>query len=192
MNSFYSEDELKEIGFAQIGTNVLISKKTSFYGTDKMTIGSNVRIDDYCVLSGKIDIGNYVHIAVFNAIFGGVDGIVFEDYSGISSRCAIYATTDDYSGEFMTNPTIPPEYTNVINKRVEVGKYVVIGTGSTVLPGVIIGEGCSFGAMTLITRNTEPWGFYMGLQCIRLKERSKKLLDYEKKLMDKYRRNNHD
>lgn len=192
MKSFYSEDELKEIGFAKIGSNVLISKKTSFYGAEKMTIGSNVRIDDYCVLSGKIDIGNYVHIAVFNGVFGGTEGIVFEDYSGLSSRCAVYATTDDYSGEFMTNPTVPSEYTNIISKRVVIGKHVDIGTGSTVLPGVIIGEGCSFGTMTLIARNTEPWGFYMGLQCIRLKERSKKLLDYEKDLIDKYGRINQD
>ncbi len=180
---FYSEDELKEIGFEKIGKNVLISKKASIYGSERMTIGNNVRIDDYCILSGRINIGNYVHIAVFSAIFGGSEGIVFKDFSGVSSRCGIYATTDDYSGEFMTNPTVPSEYTNIISKRVVIGRHVDIGTGSTVLPGVEIGDGCAFGAMTLVSKSTKPWGFYMGYQCVRIKERSDRILELEEKLM---------
>lgn len=40
MNSFYSEEELKEIGFKSIGTNVLISKKCSVYGAQNISIGS--------------------------------------------------------------------------------------------------------------------------------------------------------
>ncbi len=184
-NSFYTEEELKELGFQECGNNVLISKKTSIYSPENMKIGNNVRIDDFSVLSGKIIIGNYVHIATHNSIFGGKAGIFFEDYSGVSSRCAIYAVTDDYSGDYMTNPTVPEEFVNIIEKTVIVGKYADIGTGSTVLPGVHIGEGCSFGAMTLIAKDTKPWGFYMGYQCVRLKERSKKLLAFEKRLHER-------
>lgn len=181
-NSFYTEEELKAIGFKEYGKNVLISRKASIYGPEKMQIGNNVRIDDFTVLSGKIVIGNYVHIAAQSLIFAGQAGVYFEDFSTVSSRCAIYAKTDDYSGEYMTNPTVPSGFTNVIEKKVVIGKHVVIGTGSTVLPGVNIGEGCSFGAMSLIIRNTEPWGVYVGQPCVRLKERSKKLLLYEEKL----------
>lgn len=148
-----------------------------------MSFGNNVRIDDYCVLSGKITISNYVHIAVFSCIFGGSEGVVFEDFSGLSSRCAVYATTDDYSGEYMTNPTVPSEFTNIITGKVVIGRHVDVGTGSTILPGVEIGEGCAFGAMTLITKSTKPWGFYMGYQCMRIKERSQHVLELEQKLI---------
>lgn len=181
--SFYSAEELKELGFASIGQNVLISRKTSIYGAGRMSIGNNVRIDDFCVLSGKITIGNYVHIAVMSLLFGGKEGIIFEDFSGLSSRCAVYATTDDYSGEYMTNPTVPEEYTHIIDAQVVIGKHCDIGTGSTILPGVIIAEGCSLCAMTLVNKSTNPWGIYAGIPGRRIQDRSKKLLEYEQRLM---------
>lgn len=181
--SFYTQKELLEIGFASVGEDVLISRKVSIYGASQIAIGNHVRIDDFTVLSGKITIGNYVHIAVFCAVFGGEEGIVFEDFSALSSRCTVYATTDDYSGEYMTNPTVPEKYLNIIQKKVIIGRYVDVGTGSTVLPGVTIAVGCSFGAMTLIAKDTKPWGFYMGYQCVRVKERSQRILELEQKLI---------
>lgn len=178
-DSFYTEKELKEIGFAHVGHDVMISRKASIYGAKDIWIGNHVRIDDFCVLSGKITFGNYIHVAVSTVLFGGKAGIVFEDYTGISSRCAVYALTDDFSGNYMTNPTLPDKFTNVIEKEVVIGKHAIIGTGSTILPGVTIGEGCAFGAMTLITKDTVPWGYYMGYQCIKVSERSKKLLEMD-------------
>lgn len=103
-NSFYEESELKQLGFKQIGKNVRISRKASFYGVSKISIGNNVRIDDFCILSGKIDIGNYIHIAAYSALYGGDDGIFLDDFVNISSRVCIYSVSDDYSGNSMTNP----------------------------------------------------------------------------------------
>ena len=54
MNSFYTENELKQIGFKRIGENVLISRKASIYQPELIEIGNNVRIDDFCILSGNI------------------------------------------------------------------------------------------------------------------------------------------
>ncbi|MEC2449247.1 acyltransferase, partial [Bacillus cereus] len=50
--SFYSQEELSEIGFLSVGENVLISKKTSIYNPGAISVGNNVRIDDFCILSG--------------------------------------------------------------------------------------------------------------------------------------------
>ena len=179
ITSFYTQEELQEIGFAHIGHNVQISRKASIYGTKNIWIGNHVRIDDFCVLSGKITLGNYIHIAVASVLFGGTAGIVFEDYTCISSRCGVYATTDDYSGDYMTNPTVPSEYTNVVDKPVVIKKHAIVGTGSTILPGVTIEEGCSLGAMTLARKDTKPWGIYVGCKCERVKERSMKLLNMD-------------
>lgn len=110
MNSFYSQEELSEIGLKSYGINVLLSKKVSIYGASNIFLGSNVRIDDFCILSGKITIGNYVHIASHAALYGANSGITMEDFSTLSSRVAVYGISDDYLGVSMTNPMIPKEY----------------------------------------------------------------------------------
>lgn len=177
--SFYSEEELKEIGFASLGKNVRISRKASIYGASDIRLGSHVRIDDFCVLSGKITIGNYVHVAVMTVLFGGTAGITFEDYTGISSRCAVYATSDDYSGDYMTNPTVPAKFTHVVDEPVLIKKHSIIGTGSTIMQGVTLEEGTALCAMTFATKDTKPWGIYMGYQCVRVKDRSRELLNMD-------------
>lgn len=179
MNSFYSIDELKDIGFKSIGENVLISKKTSIYGANNIEIGSNVRIDDFCILSGRIVLGSYIHIAAYCALYGGTDGIILEDFVGLSSRGTIYAASDDYSGNALTNPTIPDKYRNIDSRRVIIKKHALIGTDGTILPGVIIGEGSSFGAKSLITRDSEPWSVNFGIPSRKIKDRSRKLLELE-------------
>lgn len=176
MNSFYTKEELQAIGFKKLGNNVLISKKASIYSPELITIGNDVRIDDFCILSGLITLENNIHIAAGCYLFAGDAGITMKDYSGLSSRSAIYAVTDDYSGNYYTNPTIPNELRRVIKKEVIIEKHVVIGTGSTILPGVKISEGCAIGAMSLINKDTEPWGIYVGIPCERIKGRSKRLL----------------
>lgn len=182
MTSFYSVEELRELGFKAIGENVQISRKTSIYGAEKMVIGNNVRIDDFCLLSGNVTLGNYVHIAAYAALFAGDYGIEMKDYTGLSSRSCIYAVTDDYSGEVMTNPTVPGEYKNVIGGKVVVEEHVVIGSGSTILPGVVIGEGSSVGSMSLVNKSVDAWGIYVGIPCKKIKDRSKKLLEYAEKI----------
>jgi galactoside O-acetyltransferase len=180
MNSFYNEKELESIGFLSVGKNVLISRKASFYGVENISIGNNVRIDDFCILSGKIHLGSNIHISAYTALYGGKTGIELKDYSGVSSRCAIYAESDDYSGVALTNPMVPDKYRNIIKGKVVLEKHVIIGTGSTILPNVIIGEGASVGSMSLVNKSLEDWGVYVGIPCKRIKERDRKLLEYEK------------
>ena len=49
MDSFYSQEELKNIGFQTFGRNVLISRKASVYGAEQISLGNNVRVDDICI-----------------------------------------------------------------------------------------------------------------------------------------------
>ena len=163
--AFLSSFGIKELGFCSCGEKVLISEKASIYGASRISIGNNVRIDDLCILSageGGILIGDYVHIACYSSLIGKGE-IRLGDYSNISSRVSIYSSSDDYSGEHMTNPTVPRHLTNVDNRPVTIGRHVIIGAGSVVLPGVIIGEGCAIGAMSLVKDRCEPFGIYMGI-----------------------------
>ena len=67
MTSFYTEEELKGLGFRHIGNGVCISRKASIYGAQNISLGDHVRIDDFCILSGRIEIGSYVHVAAATA-----------------------------------------------------------------------------------------------------------------------------
>lgn len=181
--SFYSEEELKEIGLKSYGKNVLISRNATIYGADKISIGDNVRIDDFCILSGNISLGSYIHIAAYCGLFGGDAGIIMEDFTTLSSRCAVYGVSDDYSGAALTNPMIPDKFRNVTEGTVTIKKHSIIGTGSSILPDVTIGEGCSVGSMSLVNKSIDAWGIYVGIPCKRMKERKKDLLEFEKKFL---------
>ena len=68
-----SREILEKMGFASIGQNVNISARASFYNTANISIGNNVRIDDFCVLSagaGGIFLFDYIHIAVYSSLIG--------------------------------------------------------------------------------------------------------------------------
>lgn len=184
MDSFYSLDELKKIGFAEFGKNVKISRKASIYGAADMKIGSNVRIDDFCILSGKIEIGSYVHIAAYAALYGGQDGIFVGDFVGISSRTTVYSASDDYSGSALTNPTVPEEYKNVESKPVYIGKHVIIGATSVILPGVTLQEGSAFGCFSFITKDSEEWSINTGIPAKKMKDRKRDILELEQKMME--------
>ena len=184
MNSFYTPSELLHLGLTKFGKNVLISRKASIYGAKNISIGDHVRIDDFCILSGKITIGSYVHIAAYTALLGGNKGIVIEDFAGLSSRVSVYTATDDYSGETMTNPTIPEKYKHVTSGEVVIQQHSIIGSGSVILPGVTIKEGSSFGALSLINKDCNEWTINAGIPFKEIKTRSRKLLDLEKKLKE--------
>ncbi|HEY6529182.1 MAG TPA: acyltransferase [Cellvibrionaceae bacterium] len=177
--------QLQSIGFAAIGENVQISDRASFYGIGKISIGSNVRIDDFCVLAagvGGIYIKNHIHLAVGVSLIGA-GSITLEDFSGLSSRVSIYSSSDDYSGSVLTNPTVPDIYKNVIHADVYIGRHVIVGSGSVILPGVSLGEGVAIGALSLVRKNCEPFGIYAGNPAKKIKERNRGLLEMEKQFL---------
>lgn len=180
--SFYSIEELKMLGLKKYGKNVFISRKCSLYSPEKIEIGDNVRIDDFCILSGKIEIGSHIHISPYTALYGG-GGIKIGDFVTISSRCALYSVSDDYSGEALTNPMINSKYRKVEEKEIILEKHCIIGTNSTILPGVVMKEGTSLGAHSLLKKDTEEWSVYIGVPAKKLRRRSRNLLQLEKEFL---------
>jgi acetyltransferase-like isoleucine patch superfamily enzyme len=181
---FYSEEELKLIGFKSIGQNVLISNKCSIYSPQNISIGNNVRIDDFVILSPSSDmvIGNYVHIACYASLIGK-GKIIINDFVGISGRVSIYSSSDDYTGLAMTNPMVPEKFKKVNNGDVILGKHTIIGSGSVILPNVTIGDGCAVGALTLINRDCEEFTIYSGNPANKIGKRLKRFLKYEKDII---------
>lgn len=180
-----TDAQVEQMGFKSVGKHVRLSDKASFYNCKAISIGDNVRIDDFSVLSageGGINIGRYVHIATHCSLIGAGQ-ITLEDFSGLSSRVSIYSSSDDYSGEFLTNPTVPKSLTNVNTADVWVGRHVIIGSGSVVLPGVVLEEGVAIGALSLVTKICHAFSIYSGVPARRIKNRLNNLLDLEKRLL---------
>ena len=185
MNSFYDVNELLKIGFESVGDDVQISRKASIYDSSKMSLGNHVRIDDFCILSGKIKIGDYVHISSHTSIFAGDAGVEIGSFSGLSSRCAVYAISDDYSGQFLSNATVPLNYRNVKSDKVIIGDNVIVGTGSTILPGVCIENGIAIGCMSLVNKTLKERGVYYGIPVRKMNERSDNCEKLAKIVMNK-------
>lgn len=184
MNSYYNEEELKNIGFKAFGNNVLISKKSSIYSPELIEIGSNVRVDDFCILSGKIALGNYIHIAPYSSLCGGEEGVFIEDFVNISRKVEVFAISDDYSGETLTSPLLPDKYKKIKHGKVQIKKQVLIGPASILLPGITVEEGTAVGAMSLIKESTQPWGIYAGIPAKIIKQRKKDLLKLEEEFLN--------
>lgn len=179
--AYYTEEELKQIGFAKIGVNVSVSTLAQIYKPHLIELGSYVRIDDFCILSNKIKIGNFVHVAARTLIDGGEKGVIFHDYSGTAYNCIIIASSDSYTLEGYVGPFCLPEFRkNITNKPIIINKYSVIGSFCTIMPGVIVAEGCTFCAYSFVLKDTEPWHMYMGIPARKIKKNSKGIIESAK------------
>ena len=180
MSNAYTTEELKEMG-VKVGENVTISRKASIYSPKTIEIGNNVRIDDFCILSGNIKIGSNVHISAFTALYGRY-GIEIGNYCGCSPRTTIFSGSDDFSGEYMISPMVPEEYTNVKGEKVVLKDYVQIGANSIVMPGVTAHEGSCCGSFSFVKKDLAEWTINGGIPSRKIKDRSKNILN----LVEKY------
>lgn len=186
---FYVSEDLVDMGFRSVGKNVKIAKSCTIIGLENISIGSNVQIDEQVFVAankGFLDIGDHVHI-------GGTchlncnGGVVISDFCGLSQGVKIYSVTDDYSGDSLTNPTVPDKFKNIKKSPVHLGRHVLIGSGSVVLPGVSIGDGSSVGALSFVSVSLGDWGLFFGSPAKKIKARSKKLLELEEMLLQEER-----
>lgn len=183
--AFLSPSQIQQIGFLHVGINVLISEKASLYNPAQISIGDNCRIDDFCILSagaGGITLGRNVHLACYVSLIGK-NKIIVDDFSGISARVSVFSSSDDFSGDFLTGPTVDEKYRNVNNADVIINKHVIIGSGALILPGITIGEGGAVAALSFLTTDVDPFSIVGGVPAIFIKSRSKKLLTLEEDII---------
>lgn len=186
-NQYLTENELRNEGFASLGSDVRISSSCHIVGADKIRIGDNCRIDGFCTLiatnKGYIDIGSYVHIGGYCVLLGA-EGITFENFSGVSWGVQIYSRSDDFSGLFLTNPTVPKHLTNASGGPVILKKHVIVGANTVIMPRAVLGEGAAVGAQSLVTKSLDGWTIYSGVPAKKLKSRKRRALELERNLID--------
>lgn len=178
--AYLSQEELLKIGFASIGKEVYVSDKASIYNASKISLGSYVRIDDFCLISAGeegIEIGNYVHISCYACLIGK-SKITVKDFVAISIKATILSSTSDFSGETLplVDGLLIDEENNdlqsVITKPVVLETHTGIGAHTVVLPGVTVGIGSAIGANSVVYEDVNEWGIYLGNPIRFLKKRS--------------------
>jgi acetyltransferase-like isoleucine patch superfamily enzyme len=183
---YLSQAVLESMGFKHLGRDVKVSDKAALYGVHEIELGDHSRIDDFCVVSGRVNIGRFNHITPMCLVAGGVPGIVMDDFCTLAYGAKVFAQSDDYSGETLTNSLIPKQYKNEIFAAVHLQRHVIIGASAVIMAGVTVATGCAIGAMALVTKTTEPWGIYTGVPAKRVKERSQNLLVLESQFLQEY------
>lgn len=186
MVGYFTEQELDALGFGSLGSNVKISKTSTLYNREQIHIGDNVRIDNFCVIamSGKarLTIGSYVQISAY-CFMNGLENLHLENFVTLAPAVRIFTSTDDYSGECMTNAVVPEPFRRTISAAVSLRKHTIVGTASTILPGVELAEGTAVGAYSLVKSSSAPFTVIAGVPAARKKNRSRKLLEEEAKFL---------
>ena len=182
--AYYDREELFKLGFNSIGENVKVSRHSKIYNAEKIDLGSNSRIDDFCIISGDVTVGRYCHITPMCLVAGGTSGVVLEDFATLAYGTKVFAQSDDYSGRSMVNSLIPRKFKDEHFARVEIQKHSIVGANSTIMPGVTLAEGTAVGSMSLVLSSTSSWGIYAGCPARRIKDRRKDLLELEREFLN--------
>jgi galactoside O-acetyltransferase len=182
---YYTEADLAELGLKAIGTNILVARDSIFVGVRNIAIGSHVRIDSnvtFASVSGSLTIGDYVHIGGGSHI-NCTGGVSIGDFVAISQGVKIYSASDDYSGEFMTNPTVPMHLRRDQVGEVVIGRHVVIGSGSVILPGVHLADGAAIGALSVVKNDVAEFTIVAGSPAKFIRQRARNVLDLSRELL---------
>ncbi|MCP2230213.1 acyltransferase [Erwinia aphidicola] len=180
---YYSGAQLREIGFKSAGENVRVAKNCTIVGPGNISLGDNVRIDGFTTIiapgEGYLTLGSYVHIGSHCTLLASA-GIVMRDFSCLSHGVRLYTKSDDYSGEFMTNPMVPSHLTNVTSAPIVIGRHAIVGSQASIMPGCFLADGSAIGANSLVTKDCEEWTIYAGSPARKIKERKRNPLTLEK------------
>jgi dTDP-4-amino-4,6-dideoxy-D-glucose acyltransferase len=183
-SGFLAREAILEVGLGAVGKDVSVDATAIFYGADRISLGSHVRIDAGAVLSagdGGIVVGNHVHISV-RVFMTGAGTIELRSFAGVSAGTAIFSSNDDYRGGWLTGPTVPDDLRNVTSAPVVIEEHAIVGAGCVILPGVTIGKGAAVGALTCVRKDVPPFAIVAGSRGEVIGERDRKLLELERKL----------
>jgi galactoside O-acetyltransferase len=184
----YTRAELETLG-VRCGENVQIDRSVVLINPQRLSIGHDVRIDCFCVLSAGpagIELGSWIHLACGCYLFGSGGPIQIEDFANVSSRVSIYTANDDYVGGALTNPLVPYELRDVTTGPVHLQRHAIIGSGSVLLPGVTLGVGAAVGALSLVADSVPDFTVVAGTPARRIRQRGRQLLELEQVVRERF------
>jgi acetyltransferase-like isoleucine patch superfamily enzyme len=182
--------------FKKVGKGVIFGKSITVRNPYKITIGSNVIIDENVMLDAKgldnegITIKDGVYIGR-NSIISCKNGdIILNDGVDIGFNCEIYSLSRVEIGE----NTLIAAYTYVVGgghlageldtlfkdqqkhaRGIKIGKNVWLGAKSIVMDGCDIGSNSIIGAGAIVTKKIPSYSIAVGMPAEIIKDRKKEI-----------------
>lgn len=133
--------------FGRMASMPILYPGSRFVFMRRIRLGKGVLVNSDCYLYGR-------------------GGLEIGDHVLISPNCAIIAGNHDIDAgvAIMERPSL--------DQGIVIQRDVWIGANCVVVGGVTIAEGCVIGAGAVVTRNTEPYGVYVGVPARFLRKRA--------------------
>jgi len=154
-NIFFKKSDLKHCG-----SNVIIGKTVRIRHPELVEIGDNCIIDDFTIISGKVQLGDYVHIGSSCSLQAGNAGISIGNFSGLGAGVRLFAVSSDFIRCSFDSACYPRDVVyGAIEKKIKIDDHNLIGANSVVLPGVSLPIGFACSALSKIEANKtfKPW-----------------------------------
>ncbi len=180
--------------FRQVGRGVVFGRNVTIRHPHKISIGSNVFIDDNVVLDAKgegnkgLHIGENVYIGR-NTILSCKNGsILIGDYVNISANCSLLSETEIRLGRYcflaghcylvaggnhsFDDLETPIMFQPSLSKGgIQIADDVWLGAGVVVLDGVSVGRGCVVGAGAVVTQPLPEYSVAVGSPAQKIRDR---------------------
>lgn len=154
--SFLTAAQLEALQLAHLGRDVCIDATVQLYGCERISIGDNVRIDAFSILSASqfpIEFAGHSHIGAGTYLFANGGAIRFDIFSNTSPGCRLFTATDDFADGLVRGPNIPREFRSLKCGPIHFRENAGIGANCVVLPGCTLGVNATSGAGTVISTN---------------------------------------
>jgi acetyltransferase-like isoleucine patch superfamily enzyme len=166
------------------GRNVVFGQNVTIRHPQKIHIGSNVVVDDNCLLDAKGDTNNGIRIGdgVFvgrNSILSCKNGdIELASGANIGFNCELFSASRVRVGADVlmaaysyviggdhdfSDPTRPVIEQGRSSRGVDIGAGAWIGAGAKILDGVCIGDGAVIGAAAVVRDDVPPRAVAVGI-----------------------------
>src|SRR5947207_1019250 len=169
MKGFYMQDGPAE---TRIGSDVCFYPNCFLQGeADRLVIDDHVDFfpNQYLSTGGKgsfIEIGHHSHFAP-GCILYGWGGLKIGPYCNIAAHC-VFATIGH---DQVRRGEQPMAVVAPVPGPITLVEDVWLSANVTVTANTTIAKGCIIGANAVVTRDTEPYGLYVGIPARRLRDR---------------------
>lgn len=161
----YPQDEM-EASLAQHGFDVRIAGTVIIKRPELFRCGSHVAIDDYCVFTTQVEMGDYIHIPPFVSVIGGAGTkLTLGHFAVLTAGVRLVCGSDEFKGAGLVSPLIPDEFRdNVLTGGVTLEPFASVCSNSVVSPGVVLRQGAVVGANSFVPANTviPAWEIWAG------------------------------
>lgn len=151
---YLNADNLRDMGANVVGDDVAVSATCTLVGVDHMTFVEPTRVDSYALLvagaDGPLAFAGFTHIGTRVSIYGGKAPVTVSPFATISAGSILYTGSDDFSGRCLSGPFVPADSKGGVRGPIFIGRHVIVGAQSTMLPSSSVGYCAAVGAQSFV------------------------------------------